>query len=107
MNELELVKDSGLHDFELVSLTVDYTNATVMIDTISPITNHVSHPTHICIHGFTHFSVSRQEPWGSGKYIFASAIQKTSVNTYRVEIQLNSGDLILIDYEREDGSSAF
>ncbi len=105
MDELELVKNSGLHDFELVSFTVDYTNATVILDAVSPLTNHVSRPTSICIHGFTSFSVSRWEPWGSGKYIFTSAIQKTGVDTYRVELQLNSGDLILIDYKREDGSS--
>lgn len=106
MNKLELIQNSGLHDFELVSLTIDYTKATIILDVISPLTDYISHSFYISIHNFLHFSASHQEPWGGGKYIYTSDVQTTGTDTYRITLQLNSGDLILIDYKETQAETS-
>lgn len=104
MDRLELAKNSGLHDFEVMSLVVDYAKATIILNMVSPLLNNTSSQISMCISNFISFSISRQEPWGSGKYIYSSDIQNMEVGIYKLEIQLNSGDLIIVNYRQDKGT---
>ncbi len=102
MNGLELAKNSGLHDFEVLAFTIDYAKATIVLNMISPMINNTSRQVSICITNFISISVSHQEPWGSGRYIYSSDIQYVRDDSYRLEIQLNSGDLLVVDYRGDE-----
>lgn len=99
MSGIELAQNSGLHDYELVSLMVDYTAATIALNMVSPMVDHVTSKVNILIPNFIDCSISCQEPWGKGRYIFSSEIQSIDPVTRKLEILLNSGDIIAIYYK--------
>ena len=95
MCDLKKVKHSGIHDAELMSIAVDYNKAFLEIQLKTP----EGEDYKICIEKFCLFEISHQEPWGKGTYVCSSEISyDESLDMYLLEIELNSGDKIMIKY---------
>ena len=95
MNNLGRAKDSGLHDYELLLITVDYNHANVNMK----FKDLKENTFEICIEKFWSFKIFHEEPWGKGKYVCSSDINYNNVvNAYSLEIELNSGDKIEVIY---------
>lgn len=95
MCNLNKVKHSGIHDDELISIAVDYNKALLEIQLRTP----VGEDYKICIKKFCIFEISHQEPWGKGTYVCSSEISyDESTDRYLLEMELNSGDKIMVKY---------
>ena len=88
--------DSGLHDYELIKLSADYTRGEVSLEMKGP----VGQPESLILGGVMSVEMTRTQPWGEGSYIVSSDITADSDSGCRLaEIQLNSGDEIRIEYK--------
>ncbi len=94
MGGLEKAKNSGLHDYEIVEIEVDYNNANIIMVYNSPDGKRYE----FNIEKFITFTISHEEAWGKGKYVCSSEIQLVNDNMYMLEIELNSGDRIIAKY---------
>lgn len=96
MNDLfAQIKDSKLHDYELLTILVDYSNANIKVQLCSPRGTQGI----INIDGFIEFSISHTEKWGKGTYIVSSEIVEKDM-TSEINIELNSGDVITFQTQR-------
>lgn len=87
--------DSGLHDYELVRLSCDYTRGEAVLEMNDP----VGSPEKLLIGGILSVEMTRTQPWDEGSYIASSDITEDRDGTKLAEIQLNSGDEIRIVYK--------
>ncbi len=88
---LESLSNHRLHDYMIKDIIIDYANGKIRIYTLSP--KNIEK-----IFDFVNvldFSITDRKPWGEGIYIVTSIVDKT-VEGYKIEIQLNSGDEILL-----------
>lgn len=95
MNLLD-IKKSGLHDYELLDIIIEYLNSVIQIKLNSP--KNIQNT--IIINNFISFNINHKEAWGKGNYICYSEIKKNS-DISMIEIELNSGDSIIIEYVEE------
>lgn len=91
-SNIELFKNSYIHDYELKNVIVSYEKNFIEIYLLSPKGENVL----IKIPDFCSFKINREEKWGSGKYISSSEVISNSKKCI-IEIELNSGDEILIE----------
>ncbi|WP_024858665.1 hypothetical protein [Ruminococcus albus] len=87
--------DSGLHDYELIKLSADYTRGEVSLELKDP----VGKPENLMIGGLLSVEMTRTQPWGEGSYIVSSDLTDCESGSKLAEIQLNSGDEIRIEYK--------
>ncbi|MBE6870294.1 MAG: hypothetical protein E7494_16330 [Ruminococcus albus] len=87
--------DSGLHDYELIKLSADYTRGEVSLELKDP----VGQPEKLMIGGLLSVEMTRTQPWGEGSYIVSSDLTDCESGSKLAEIQLNSGDEIRIEYK--------
>ena len=87
--------DSGLHDYELIKLSADYTRGEVSLELKDP----VGQPESLMIGGLLSVEKTRTQPWGEGSYIVSSDLTDCESGSKLAEIQLNSGDEIRIEYK--------
>ena len=87
--------DSGLHDYELIKLSADYTRGEVSLEMKGP----VGQPENLMIGGLLSVEMTRTQPWGEGSYIVSSDLTDCESGSKLAEIQLNSGDEIRIEYK--------
>lgn len=87
--------DSGLHDYELIKLSADYTRGEVSLELKDP----VGQPKSLMIGGLLSVEMTRTKPWGEGSYIVFSDLTDCESGSKLAEIQLNSGDEIRIEYK--------
>ena len=98
MIDLAKVQNSGIHDYEVAEIQVNYTSACISICFKSPGGN----GNKLIIQNFTTFEITHKEEWGKGKYVCASDITYDDVSkSYLLEIVLNSGDKIVVRYIAE------
>lgn len=98
MKGLAEVKKSGLHDYEIVEIRVDYNKAVVNIYLKSPLGGNYE----LAIENFVSFEITHEERWGKGKYVCSSEIGYNEISKfYLLEIELNSGDQIIVKYKHE------
>lgn len=90
--DIERIKNCSFHDYELKDIIVSYYKSAIEIYLKSPIGEN----TKLDINEFNLFRINHDEEWGSGIYITA-AIVKIENKKYRIEIELNSGDLVEIE----------
>lgn len=91
-SNIELLKNSYIHDYELKDIIVSYERYFIEIYLLSPKGENVL----IEIPDFCSFKINREEKWGVGKYICSSEVNNND-NKCIIEIELNSGDEILIE----------
>jgi hypothetical protein len=91
-SNIELLKNSFVHDYELKDIIVSYERYLIEIHLLSPSGENIL----IKIPDFHLFKINREEKWGIGKYICSSEVSNYD-NKYTIEIELNSGDEILIE----------
>jgi len=95
MDVMTMFRDSGLHDYEFVGLSVNYYTAKIVLQLKAP----RGDTFEITIDDFTFLQMNREEKWGSGIYITASDLDFDSVsNVQKIKLLLNSGDEIQIHY---------
>ena len=87
--------DSGLHDYEVVRLSCDYSRGEVSLELKDP----VGQPENLMIGGLLSVEMTRTQPWGEGSYIVSSDLTDCESGSKLAEIQLNSGDEIRIEYK--------
>ena len=87
--------DSGLHDYELIKLSADYTRGEVSLELKDPVGQSES----LMIGGLLSVEMTRTQPWGEGSYIVSSDLTDCESGSKLDEIQLNSGDEIRIEYK--------
>ena len=87
--------ESGLHDYELVRLSCDYTRGEAVLEMKDP----VGSPEKLLIGGLLSVEMSRTQPRGEGSYIVSSDITEDGDGTKLAERQLNSGDEIRIAFK--------
>lgn len=97
MNDLKKAQKSGLHDYEIVEIKVDYDKAHVIMNFKSPKGENYQ----FNIEKFLTFTISHAEAWGKGKYVCSSDIQLFNNDVFVLEIELNSGDQIIVKYVDE------
>lgn len=95
--DISVARASGLHDFELLGIRVDYSNGEIVM-TMRPPWNGQQEVLGLTIRGFRFFSLTRDLPWGEGIYIHASDLTPLPNNQYQLDMQLNSGDQIICRY---------
>jgi hypothetical protein len=84
---------SDMHDYEVISLDVDYTNAATDLHLKDPYGKAIiMHITEI-----RDISVTHKEPWGKGTYIASSSIETNRKNR-TLMLELNSGDNIVLQF---------
>jgi len=94
--DINLVEHSGLHDYEIIEMNINYNNATVVLQLRSP----SGELSQLTINNFVLFKINHEEEWGKGKYVVSSDLELNDISkTYDLEIQLNSGDIIFISYK--------
>lgn len=89
--ELENIMNSGIHDYELLDILMDYNNGKTVLQFKTPAGN----KSDLVIQGFLQFTISRTEPWGPGMYVNYSNILENGQDS-EILIELNSGDEIMI-----------
>ena len=89
------LSDSGLHDYEVVRLSCDYSRGEVSLELKDP----VGQPENLMIGGLLLVEMTRTQPWGEGSYIVSSDLTDCESGSKLAEIQLNSGDEIRIEYK--------
>ena len=94
MEILEIAQNSGLHDYTVEDITVDYKAGQIKLHLLTPALK----PCKIKIDRFSEFSIQNEAPWGEGCYIAWSDVQPVDKNIYHLEIGLNSGDEIHIAF---------
>lgn len=94
----EKIANSGLHDYELVSIAVSYSEGEIVITLRTPENVDES----IQISDFASFKISHQEPWGRGKYIVFSNLYRIKAGLTLCEMELNSGDIVQIEFQEGD-----
>ena len=92
MNKSNLISNSGLHDYRVISLRIDNDTSIIEITLTDLHQKRVS----ILIERFTHLKITNREPWGKGTYIVSSDIRQIKDATIII-IELNSGDIIHIE----------
>lgn len=93
--EIDLIRDSGLHDYEILNINVNYSDASINLQ----FKDHSGVLRCLKINDFTMFRISHNEEWGKGKYVASSDLELNDINkTLDLEIQFNSGDIIFIQY---------
>jgi len=96
MSELRRAQNSGLHDYEIVDIKVNYNNANITIMFNTP----EGRKYELNIEKFISFTISHEEVWGKGKYVCSSDVRLVNDNVYMLEIELNSGDRIITKYSK-------
>lgn len=89
--DINNLSNSKIADYKIDGICIDYQNSNIAIEMCSP----KNEPATLRFTDFTEFSISNREPWGTGIYVAASDLQ-ISEEEITAEIQLNSGDIILI-----------
>lgn len=95
--DISVARASGLHDFELLGISVDYSNGEITI-TMRPPWKGQQEELALTIRNLQFFSLSRELPWGEGIYIHASELTPITGKQYQLDIQLNSGDQVICRY---------
>lgn len=88
-----LFENNALHDYEIGQVIVDYTNGVIEMNLLTD----KSQAIKITVNNFCSVTVSKNEPWGKGKYVVSSDYKETDSKCV-VELQLNSGDVCTITY---------
>lgn len=103
-DRLMQLEGAGLfHDFEVGDIAVDYRNKYVVLQLKSP-----SLPVlvyELKLFGVRRFHVEMEEPWGKGNYVVGTDIEREGLVS-SMEMQLNSGDLVTVIFERAEFDSA-
>ena len=93
MINTERIVASDMHDYEVIRLDVDYTNAATDLHLKDPYGKAIiMHITEI-----RDISVTHKEPWGKGTYIASSSIETNRKNR-TLMLELNSGDNIVLQF---------
>lgn len=88
------IANSGLHDYEVVNISVDYKGATVSIQMKDGSGIEVL----MKISQTEFVRLTNDKPWGEGNYVCSSSIDEKNDGKKVFEIQLNSGDELSIQY---------
>lgn len=92
---LELFENSGAHDYEIEWININYVEAEIILK----LKNSKNKSYDFYIKEFKYFNITHKEKWGKGKYICDSDLkQSDSDDLYVLEITLNSGDEITIQF---------
>lgn len=91
-SSLLIFKNSSIADYEICNIRIDYAKKSILIDCISYDMKNIL----VSVDNFCFFSISHKEPWGEGKYVASSDIIIDNTIA-KITIELNSGDIILID----------
>lgn len=86
--------NSGLHDFRLLSIEVDYFKASVHFALLDPQNQECT----LDIFPFTSFQIERREPWGAGTYVCESYLKWGHSGYFKLTLTLNSGDDIVVEF---------
>ncbi|MWC27058.1 hypothetical protein [Paenibacillus sp. MMS18-CY102] len=98
-------KDLDIHDAELIDINCNYQSHEVSISAILNIPKQKKQMIHFCFKEFSFFSISCEEPWGSGIYFFEATAKDAALESeildgqyakMNFEFLLNSGDRINI-----------
>ncbi len=89
---IDILKNSLVHDYELKDIIICYERYLIEIHLLSPRGENFI----IKVPNFSLFRINREEKWGLGKYICSSEVSENK-NNYIIEIELNSGDTIFIE----------
>ncbi|WP_419505060.1 hypothetical protein [Allofournierella sp.] len=93
MNSLSMATNSGLHDYELVDISINYNQANIFLRMKTPQGKQFL----LTVENFVDFKITHTEKWGKGKYICSSDIKQSQTSRKsKLEIKLNSGDEIEI-----------
>ena len=90
---------SLFHDFELTYIIADYRNKQVTIQLKSPRLPQNIHE--LKLFGVQQFQMEFAEPWGKGVYVAGTSIKQDG-SIRSMEMQLNSGDLVIAEFERAE-----
>jgi hypothetical protein len=71
LKNISIVENSGLHDYELREININYNGAQAKIAFVSPL----SEKFELCIDNLISFAITHKEEWGIGKYVCASDIE--------------------------------
>ena len=93
--EFHTVENSGLHDYLLETISVDYGRGFVTMELKTP----RGADCMLRIGKFRRLYISRTAPWGPGSYILASDVEKSEADGYTLTMQLNSGDEIMVEVQ--------
>ena len=93
MDGAKLISDSGLHDYKVISVRIDYDTSAVEI----ALNDLHQKRVNIVIEKYTDLKISNRELWGKGTYIVSSDIRQINDVTI-MTIELNSGDIISIEF---------
>lgn len=93
MKSISIAANSGLHDYEIADIYINYNQANIFLRMKTPQGEQFLLP----VQNFIDFKITHTEKWGKGKYICSSGItQSQESDKSKLEIQLNSGDEIEI-----------
>ena len=87
------ISDSGLHDHNMLSLNIDNIGAVINIILKAPDSSCIK----LMIEDFTELKMTRREPWGKGTYVASSDLRTEKDKSY-IDIELNSGDTVNIEF---------
>jgi hypothetical protein len=93
MINTERIEASDMHDYEVIRLDVDYTDAAADLHLKDPYGKAII----IHITEIRDISVTHKEPWGKGTYIASSSIETNRKNR-TLMLELNSGDNIVLQF---------
>jgi hypothetical protein len=93
-NEIDEFKDINFHYAEIAKIICDYDTGTIEMPIVMD--EKQRYNAILRFENILSLEVSRKEPWGPGKYVFALNIEVTINDFLKVNIVLNSGDEINI-----------
>ena len=88
-----LFENNALHDYEVGQMIVDYTNGVIEMNLLTD----KLQPIKVIVNNFSSVTVTKNEPWGEGKYVVSSNVKEID-NKCVLELQLNLGDVCTITY---------
>ena len=91
------ISEIDLHDALLQDIAVLYQEKRIVISLILPQFPPIrtaEQAAALIMENTSHFSISFEEPWGQGTYIFSEEIRKSPNGQLHLTITLNSGDTI-------------
>lgn len=91
-------QNSGMHDYRLDGITVDYEAGTALLFFKDP----MGRDAELAVEGLLSVEMTREERWGKGTYVCYSNEADGENHTRVLEFELNSGDRIVVRYRETE-----
>ena len=88
-----MIADSGLHDYKIDLISIDYTASKLVI----MLKDLKGGDAELVIQPFSELNITHDEPWGKGSYIVSSELTSEGGRETML-LELNSGDSITVKY---------